>query len=191
MSFHSMFLTCSLLLLGAMGAGAEEFSVLVTDSYLDGVGNLSDGATVVDLTAATFLPGDQVLLEAIGEYSLAGSETEPDAPLTSEMIGVFSSSSTLLPLNSAASPQNRVVDAIDAGDDVVTDSDIPQDFFIGESYMEIPVGATHLFLSPLDGFVGDNADDNGNFALRITHVPEPNAIGLLLLGLLAFRRPQH
>ncbi len=188
MSFKSMILLSSLILVGSIGASGEDFSVVVTDSYLDDVGNLTNSATVVDLSASMFLPGNQVMLEAIGEYSLAGPETEPSAPLSSEMIGVFSSSSTLLPLNSAA-PQNRVVDAIDAGADVVTDNDIPQDFFIAQTVLDIPIGATHLFVAPLDGFVGDNADDNGDFALRITQVPEPSAFWMLLLGLLVFLRP--
>jgi hypothetical protein len=85
------------------------------------------------------------------------------------VIGVFSSSDTLLGHN-AVDPVKplRVPGAIDAGTDAFTGpthfcnnepNDIPQDFQIfppGGSTMQIPAGATHLFLGINDSFYADN-----------------------------------
>ena len=83
------------------------------------------------------------------------------------MIGVFSSSATLLPTDQL----NRVPGAIDAGVDIVTagsrDTDIAQDFAIGSLKIRIPAGAKYLFVAAPDNFSSDNADPDADYAVRI------------------------
>lgn len=92
------------------------------------------------------------------------------------LMAVFSASATLL----GPSLLVRVPDAIEAGLDYVTHTtcpgnlptDIPQDFTVpieGVS-VQIPVGATHLFLCPRECYSRDNSDPNGDFAARISLV---------------------
>jgi len=169
---------CVILLGFAQQAVAVEVPVTSTTSYLDNVGNLNNTATVYPLSTLMAQPGDFVILEALGEFSLNGTESGPNASLSSAMIGVFSASDSLLDVD-AFNPRLRVVDAIEAGTDFTTDSDISQDFLIDRTVVQVPAGATHFFVAPLDGFVGDNSDDNGNFALSVTVVPEPTSAMLL------------
>ncbi len=172
----------------AGSVSAFEFSVTSTNSYLDNVGNADNFATIFELatlpstSGGPATGGDLLRLEVLGDFSLNGTETGPDASLSSGLMGVFSSSDVLLDVD-AFNPRLRVVDAIDAGVDFVTDSDIPQDFLIDQIVVRIPTGATHLFLAPLDGFVGDNADDNSDFGARLEVVPEPAGAALLAVAM--------
>lgn len=115
------------------------------------------------------------------------------------MIGVFSSSSTLL----AATNQNRVPGAIDAGTDIVTApthfgalaTDIPQDFFISGAgtTLVIPTGAAYLFVAAHDSLYGDNTDPDADYAVQleaVAAVPEPSSLLLLGMGVVgtALRR---
>jgi len=199
MFVRSCFLSTLLCLSGLCSASGAVISVTATDSYLDNVGNLTNFATVIDLSTISLAPGQLgvapgalVSLEALGEFSVNGPETDPAAGLDSGMIAVFSSSDTLLPVD-AFNPRLRVVDAIEAGSDIDTNAasgfgpniDITQDFLINNTILEVPVGATHLFVSPLDGFVGDNQDTDGDFMLQITAVPEPGSFLLLAVGLVS------
>jgi len=173
------------LLVGSVGtarnACAIDIPVDSTTSYLDNVGNANNTATIIELSTLMAGPGDSLRLEALGEYSLNGTETGPNASLSNAMIGVFSASETLLDVD-ASNPRLRVVDAIDAGDDFATESDIAEDFFIDNVVVEIPSGATHLFVAALDTFQADNSDDDNDFALRATvMVPEPASA--ILFGL--------
>jgi hypothetical protein len=112
--------------------------------------------------------GDLIRLDVLGNFSYSAGEL-PDE--VKQMIGVFSSSATLLP----ADWQKRVDGAIDAGTDTPTaptlvggrDTDIAQDFFISSLKIRIPAGARYLFIAAPDIFYSDNTDPDANYAVRI------------------------
>jgi hypothetical protein len=144
------------------------------------------GTIPLDLAVLGFSPGQTVLLQQLGDFDCG----PPCVDDRTAMIGVFSSSSTLL----AATNQNRVPGAIDAGTDVVTASthygglatDIPQDFFISGAgtTLVIPTGAAYLFIAAHDSLYGDNTDPDVDYAVQleaVAAVPEPSS--LLLLGM--------
>jgi hypothetical protein len=87
---------------------------------------------------------------------------------------VFSASSVLL----SDTERYRVQDAVDAGDDFVTSTawrcgeptDIPEDFKVDSTVVQVPPGATHLFVSGHDQLYYDNSDPDGDYAIRITKV---------------------
>ena len=144
-----------------VSAASTVFPVSAVDSYLNNVGNLSTGATVIPLAGTGGGIPSAVRLAPVGEYSFAGSEALPNAPLTQSLIGVFSASDTLRPIDILApSGLLRVVDALDAGQDVTTAEDIAEDFIIDGQVIMVPDGAAFLFVAPFDGFVGDNHDDD-------------------------------
>jgi len=123
----------------------------------------------IDLAKLGLKAGDLIQLEVLGEFSWSQGELPEDTTL---MIGIFSSSATLLPANQL----NRVAGALDVGPEAPTGftlfggfaTDIPQDFLIGSSKVRIPAGARFLFVAAPDVFYSDNADPDGNYALRIT-----------------------
>ena len=124
-------------------------------------------AVPIDLGALGFLPGMTIQLSVIGEYRAAAADTDR----RSELVAVFSNGPTLLARNQS----NRVPGALETGFDVKTlvtfpgrlATDLRQDFLVTPTIrVKIPVGASHLFVSPDDDFFGDNSDDNGNFALH-------------------------
>jgi hypothetical protein len=112
--------------------------------------------------------GDLIRLDVLDDFSFSGGEL-PDE--VKQMIGVFSSSATLLP----GDRLNRVAGAIDAGVDVLTaptlvggrDTDITQDFSISSLKIRIPAGARYLFVAAPDIFNSDNIDPDANYAVRI------------------------
>ncbi|MEM8945705.1 MAG: PEP-CTERM sorting domain-containing protein [Planctomycetota bacterium] len=171
-----------------------EFPIDVAESFLNGVSNLGQNPeTVIDLATIDATPGEILMFEVLGEFSLSGLETPSNPNIATAAIGVFSGSSTLLAFDQAAVIE-RVVDAIDAGVDIDTSpsQDIAEDFALGGSFpgglsvedvaVEVPIGATHLFVSAFDGFFLDNSDADSNFAVRITVVPEPGSLALLGVG---------
>jgi hypothetical protein len=124
-------------------------------------------ATPLLLSDLDLVPGDQIRLEAVGNYNNGNVEKEGGR------IAVFSSSETLL----GAGESHRVPDAIDAGEDFDTGetyfcdheaTDIPEDFgFEPETSVTIPVGATHLFICVTDSYYEDNSDDDNDFGVNI------------------------
>jgi hypothetical protein len=112
-------------------------------------------------------PGDVIRIEVLGEF-FAGYVNSDN------MAAVFSASDTLLD----GSELNRVANAIDAGVDYESpttygcgeqSTDIPEDFECGEPdvVITIPAAATHLFLTALDTYFGDNTDIDGDFGIKI------------------------
>jgi hypothetical protein len=108
------------------------------------------------------------------------------------MIGVFSSSNTLL----APNIFDRVPDALDAGVHIVTWNtlfgNMPTDshdvFGITNTFLHVPVGANYLFVAAHDIYYSDNSDPDRDFAVRITpiaSVPEPSTLLLLALGFIS------
>jgi hypothetical protein len=78
-------------------------------------------------------------------------------------------------------------------------TDIPQDFFVSsffDVFVEIPAGASYLFVAPSDSYWGDNhEDDGGDYGLSIEAVPEPSTLALLGGGVVSLlsrrRRPRR
>jgi hypothetical protein len=148
------------------------------------------GSTPIVLSEIGISGGDTIQLEMLGDWYDGHAGYDGDVSsmdVVSEMIGVFSNSSTLLSPNILT----RVPGALDAGAQITTwntlfgglSTDIPGDFGINNTFLQVPFGATHLFVSAHDIYYSDNSDPDGDFAVRITQtasVPEPST--LLLLG---------
>jgi hypothetical protein len=126
-------------------------------TYLETLWDNPAPPRVVELADLGAEPGDTLRITRHGGYHRwLGS------PEFQQLTAVFSGSDELL---GPASTCNRVVDAIDAGEDVVTlptfwwfqRTDIPEDFAIQDSVdVAIPAGATHLFFSTWDNLFSDN-----------------------------------
>jgi hypothetical protein len=172
-------------LLGGQARGAEPFdvekgaastapagtSVVGIDArctFLRTSGENACASWPINLANLGLKAGDLIRLDVLGDFSFAAGEL-PDE--TRQMIGVFSSSATLLP----GDRQNRVAGAIDAGADIVTtptlfgsrDTDIAQDFSISSLKIRIPAGARYLFVAAPDIFNSDNTDPDADYAVRI------------------------
>lgn len=99
------------------------------------------------------------------------------------LCGVFSSNSTLL----ATNVQQRVPGAIAAGPSFPSANtyigglpmDVPQDFYCSRNawadstVVQVPAGATHLFLGVHDSLYNDNVDPNGDYAAVVSLAPTP------------------
>jgi len=112
--------------------------------------------TIVDLASIGAASGDTLVLRRKGRFKRTGLSWDAN-----RIAGVFSGSDRLR----ATRYRDRVVDAIDAGYDVSTprtrwwwkSTDISEDFEIGEATeVEVPHGATHLFVTPIDDYFKDN-----------------------------------
>lgn len=130
----------------------------------------------IDLQSLGLLPGDKLWITRRGDFVFSGANTD----INKGMIGVFSASSVLLPSSSL----NRVQDAIDAGPDFITFNtllfgevtDVPEDFRISTIInpdltstitIQVPTGATHLFVAAHDSYYSDNFDPDSNFGVEI------------------------
>ena len=118
-------------------------------------------APALDLADLGLAPGQPACFEALGDFVYYDDlrARDRDARLVT---GVFSSSATLL----GPDAWDRVPGALDAGDDVYTEStyrdglgtDIAQDFDATSGCVTVPDGAKYLFLAPWDNLYRDNAD---------------------------------
>lgn len=135
-------------------------------TYLQASG--ASDAIAINLANVGLAPGDQIHVARLGEFNFDGS----DESRTSErMVAVFSGSDVLEGEN------ERLPDAINAGQDVSTfASEIPEDFQVNGDTVEVPQGATHLFLAADDTELGDNTDLDGDFKLRITLPNRPSGL---------------
>lgn len=187
-------------------SGRAEAIIIPLDpsrTYLHtGPSDMAAGATPIELASLGISGGDVLQLRIVGDFHYCVHVAHCN--VDEEHFGsaaVFSSSATLLD----RSLLNRVDDAIDAGVDHATQltwgtlesTDIPEDFYLSsffDVFVEVPVGATHLFVSPDDSAWSDNhEDDGGDYGLSIA-VPEPSVFALLgggTLALLARRRRQR
>jgi hypothetical protein len=155
------------------------------------------GAVPIDLGALGLVAGEVIQLNSMGSYyyHYISDPADPFAQAYG-MIGVFSSSTTLLPNDQL----NRVVGAIAAGTPVPSlmtyygnfSTDIPEDFYItGGVVLTIPAGAQYLFVSADDSLFWDNVPGPSGFQLSIQQVPDEGlTIATLALGIsgLAFIR---
>ena len=154
-------------------------------------------ATAINLTALGIAAGDILVIEQTGDFDPDGAGAATDS--ATGMAGVFSTSVTL----TASANLNRVSGAVAAQDPVfggqlpaqVTPNtvsgnlatDITQDFFIGSAaadsdvVTQVPAGAGFLFVSPNDGFFGDNTDPDADFGINIYR---PMVVGAAGVGTL-------
>lgn len=130
-------------------------------------GGGKSGSIQVNTSLMDSIPGnpEDPVEEAIPEFDFAAS-------------GIFSSSGVLLD----QSYLHRVPGAIqaDTPNDPTTATykcggeltDIPEDFRINASlFVEIPAGATHLFIGVADCWYSDNTEDPAGYAVYLTAVP--------------------
>ncbi len=147
---------------------------------------------VVDLTNLGVAPGTWLEIGTSGAYCYRGGV--PDT--YRYLVAVFSSSNQLL----ASGLQQRVPGAIAAGPaygsgftywgshptDIVEDFVCSRDLWDERIQIQVPVGATHLFLGALDSYYGDNFDPNQDYVAVIRRVAAPSLPGtgehLQLLG---------
>lgn len=156
----------------------------------------SQNTIPTSLSALGLQPGDQISLQALGNFCYYSPNCFAILNPPEPFIGVFSTSNTIL----SSSLLNRVPGAIGGvGTPVVTgptwfgnlSTDIPQDFLIpqisGSTQVTIPVGAAFLFVSVQDSVYGDNSDTDHDLAVHISTIsrvsaPEPSSLVLLVCG---------
>jgi hypothetical protein len=178
----------------ALSGGPAEATIIPLDSTLTYLhmraSDTGGDAIPIELAPLGISSGDLLRLRIVGDfhYCVHAAHCNPDEEHFGS-VAVFSSGSTLL----ARSLLNRVSGAIDAGADHVTQlswgtlepTDIPEDFYLSsffDVFIEVPVDAKYLFVSPDDSFFGDNhEDDGGDYGLSI-EVPEPSALALIVAG---------
>jgi hypothetical protein len=133
-------------------------------------------AVALNLNNMKLGPGDKVRFRRQGQF-----EFEEAGGQTSSMVAVFSKNDSLISSSTLSTSDNlRVPGAIGTGMMESTlptqpgglSTDIDQDFDARDVVVEIPSGATHLFVAPDDPSLGDNTDPEGDYRLRITF-PEP------------------
>lgn len=125
-------------------------------------------AVPIALSEVGLRPGHWVRLKQVGTFSNRGVEMTQQA-------AVFSGDERI----HRSGERHRIPGAIDAGEDHVSGSssrvplenDIPEDFLVEDVSVEIPAGATHLFVAVPDVYYSDNDDPDGDFGVRITKLP--------------------
>jgi hypothetical protein len=156
-------------------AGATDIALDPRATYLHVCSDAALDATPVALAGIGISPGEFIVIEALGDW-----DNGPGADVYISTIAVFSASAVLL----AGSQLHRVPDAIDVGMPVTTANtffcnevtDIAEDFRVALSIpntsviVQVPAGATHLFLSAGDHLFEDNTDADGDYAVRITEM---------------------
>jgi hypothetical protein len=119
--------------------------------------------------------GDYLIFQQLGDY-----DNGPGGDQYTGMIGVFSVNDSLLD----PSQQHRVPGAIDAGDDFVSSptwsgnltTDIPEDFRIDSTIIQVPDSALYIFVSTHDSKYGDNSDPDNDFAVNIQITTAPTKV---------------
>jgi len=129
----------------------------------------------VALDAIGLQASDWIILQSMGDF-----DNGPNGDTFTSMMGVFSKDDTLL----AGNLMHRVSGAIDAGKDFTSavtwsgslPTDVPEDFFIDSTIIQIPDSAQYIFIATHDGLFYDNSDPDGDWAVRITETVAPNQI---------------
>jgi hypothetical protein len=155
------------------------FSLDPTSTFLRT--NQDSGASnpsVINLTNLGLMAGDWVYLEQIGDFvGAAGNED-----VATGTIAIFSSDSQVLDGSNAV----RVPGAVDAGTDFITfathfgnlPTDIPEDFKVTQTLVQIPTNATRLMVGVHDSYHSDNTDPDADLGIRLTPVYSPNPIAI-------------
>jgi hypothetical protein len=148
-------------------------------TYLHTNGDPALDAPAIALDTLGVAPGDFIRITRLGKW-----DNGPQGDIFTSLMGVFSSSATLLP----PSQPHRVPGALDVGLDFLTAptfdggqaTDIPQDFMIADTFDEVvsvclmvPAGATHIFLSGHDSWYNDNSDPNADYTAQFEVLAPP------------------
>ena len=176
-----------LALSAAAAAQSVDLPLGPKDGYLHvHASDSSDPATVLALSTLGAVPGQSLLMAGFGDM-----DNGPSGDTILSLIGLYSSSATLL------GPEllHRVPGAIDAGPDFVSaptfkgaePTDIPEDFRItgslqASAIVEIPAGATHLFIGHHESQWFDNSDPDGDLGCSVTVVGTWKDLGAGLAG---------
>jgi len=179
--------TAAVLLLSSLTAHAigqtHSYSLDPKSTFLRSFADVTLAPTVLDLTQLGIAPGQWLRVGTHGNYSHYHNGPDDHQSL----IGVFSASATL----QATNVTQRVPDAIVAGGQYVSGNtyngnyvtDITQDLFASRRNwrnfidVEVPAGATHLFLGVHDTLYHDNTDPDGDFGCDVTVLPQPSLPG--------------
>ncbi len=174
-------LVTAMLGLGSLGA-AQTFTYPLNPraTYLRTNQDLPAAPLVLDLAAIGAPTGSWLRVGTTGGFRYVNGGQDNGRALC----GVFSSDSTLL----ATNVQQRVPGAIAAGPSFASANtyfgglpmDVAQDFYCSRNgwaentVVQVPAGATHLFLGVHDSLYNDNADPNGDYAAVVSLVPSPS-----------------
>lgn len=187
-------LTALLPLLAAPLATAQTFSFPIDPraTFLRAENDPVQPPLVLDLNTLGATPGSWLEIGTSGAYQWRGGVPDDYYYLAA----VFSSNNQVL----ASSVQHRVPGAIPAGPAHGTGatyygnlpSDIPEDFICSRNLwddhilVQVPAGATHLFLGTVDSYYSDNQDPDNDYAAVLRRVAAPALPGtgehLRLLG---------
>ena len=129
-------------------------------------------AIPIDLSKLGISMGDYLLLQQLGDF-----DNGPGADIYGRLIGVFSANDSLLDPSQA----HRVPGAIDAGEDYITPptyygslpTDIPEDFKIDTTTIQVPDSAQFIFISTQDSWYNDNTDPDSDYAVNIKITSPP------------------
>ena len=166
-------------LAGAVAAQSVTLPLNPRATYLRANNDSTLPPLVVDLAAANVQPGTWLRIGTTGGFRYINGGADDHQSLCA----VFSAGATLL----ATNVQQRVPGAIAAGPAFASAGtyygnlpmDVPQDFFCSRKSwatavtVEVPAGATHLFLGVHDSLYLDNVDPNGDHAVVLSIVPTP------------------
>ena len=175
MKSQNDYLMTAAALIGALAApvGAADVSLNPKATYLHVCSDAALSAPGLVLADLGVAPGETILIEILGDW-----DNGPGGDTFVSTCAVFSASNVLLD----GAQLHRVPGAIAAGDPVTTANtffcneltDIPEDFRVASSVpntsviVQIPAGATHLFINACDHLFQDNVDPDGDYTVRIT-----------------------
>jgi len=161
----------SVALAAPLAVRAVDFAIDPLNAYLrTSQDEMAGDALSIDLVAIGIAPGDWILISRVGAFQPGEVDYEDDATF---LLGVFSSSAVLLPMSAPHRVQDVVASGVDPWPTGPTyfdtlSTDIPEDFAVTSSGIQVPPGATHLFLAPPDAYYSDNSDPNGDFGVEIS-----------------------
>ena len=149
----------------------HQFTLDPKNTYLHTNQDNAGDSVPIDLAALGITPGMHLRMKQPGDF-----DNGPQADVVTSLLGIFSSTSTLL----SKTNLDRVADAIDAGFDFASAptffgkqaTDVAEDFAITygtllDVTVTVPAGAAYLFLAPHDSWYQDNTDPDGDYGVTI------------------------
>lgn len=169
-------------LVAALVAPARAADVFLNPkaTYLHVCNDAALNAPALLLSDLGVAPGETIVIEVFGDW-----DNGPNPDTSVSTFAVFSASDVLLD----GTLLHRVQDAIPAGVPLTTANtyycnevtDIPEDFRVASAapntsvVVQIPLGATHLFVIAGDHLFVDNTDPDADYMIRITKQTLPVA----------------
>ncbi len=174
-------LTVAASLFLAAGASSQSWSWPLDPraAYLRTNSDTPTAPLILNLGSLGIEPGDWLRIETTGACRQVGGGQDT----VRAACAVFSSSATLL----ATNVQQRVPGAIAAGPAFPSvntyfgsvPTDITEDFYVSRTLwadhvdVQVPAGASHLFIANYDSYYVDNADPNGDYGVSVTKLAAP------------------